>query len=105
MPDIDWKKAAYVQLVTGHITVCNAVMVFAELAAQKSRAQKVLLYPKTWDRENEQDEMEDLELERSMRLIKVAAVRYGVVLAPIEGMFNMRESRQSPDLSGFKLPT
>ncbi|MCJ1421624.1 hypothetical protein MMC32_007990 [Xylographa parallela] len=90
-PDIDWKKAAYVQLVTAHMTVCNAVMIFAELATQKSRAQRVLLYPKMWDQNIEQDRLKALELERSMRLIRVAAVRYGVVLAPIEGMLDAGE--------------
>ncbi|MCJ1437979.1 hypothetical protein MMC27_007366 [Xylographa pallens] len=90
-PDIDWKKAAYVQLVTAHMTVCNAVMIFAELAAQKSRAQRVLLYPKMWDQNIEHDRSSALELERSMRLIRVAAVRYGVVLAPIERMMDVGE--------------
>ncbi|MCJ1394353.1 hypothetical protein MMC18_007231 [Xylographa bjoerkii] len=94
-PDIDWKRAAYVQLVTGHMTVCNAVMVFAELAAQKSRAQRILLYPKMWDRDLEQDGLNTLELERSTRLIRVAAVRYGVVLAPIERMLDVGEDNTS----------
>ncbi|MCJ1386167.1 hypothetical protein MMC17_009293 [Xylographa soralifera] len=90
-PETHWKKAAYVQLVTEHMTVCNVVMVFAELAVQKSRAQRVLLYPKIWDRDTEQDRLGALELERSMRLIRVAAVRYGVMLAPIEGMLDVGE--------------
>ncbi|MCJ1403872.1 hypothetical protein MMC11_007095 [Xylographa trunciseda] len=98
-PDVDWKKVAYVQLVTGHMTVCNAVMIFAELAAQKSRARRVLLYPKSWDRGIEQDGARALELERSMRLIGVAAVRYGVVLAPIEAMLDVGEGELSPDMS------
>ncbi|MCJ1281005.1 hypothetical protein MMC26_000323 [Xylographa opegraphella] len=87
-PDINWKKTAYVQLVTDHMTVCNAVMIFAELSVQKSRAQRVLLYPKSWDQDIEYDGSRALELERSLRLIRVAAVRYGAVLAPIAEMLD-----------------
>ena len=81
------------------MTVCNAVMIFAELATQKSRAQRVLLYPKMWDQNIEQDRLKALELERSMRLIRVAAVRYGVVLAPIEGMLDAGEGERFRDPS------
>ena len=81
------------------MTVCNAVMIFAELAAQKSRAQRVLLYPKMWDQDVEHDGLRALELERSMRLIRVAAVRYGVVLAPIEEMLDIGAGKRSRDLS------
>lgn len=93
-PSIDWEKAAYVQLVTSHMPVCNAVMVFAELALQKSPARRVLLYPKRWDLATEGGK-EDQRLERTMRLIKVAAVRYGVILSPVEPMLDVAEGEET----------
>ncbi|KAL9072739.1 MAG: hypothetical protein Q9157_004999 [Trypethelium eluteriae] len=45
---IDWKKLAHVQLVKDHDEVCSAIMLFAELHAQKSPATKVLMFPKSW---------------------------------------------------------
>ena len=79
------------QIVTKHMLVCNAIMVFAELARQKSPARRVLLYPKRWDIESAENIIADQRLERTMRLIKVGAVRHGVTLAPIDPMLDGTE--------------
>ena len=76
---------AYVQLVREHLHVCSAVMLFAELARQKSKAERVLLYPKVWDRVGDRSqEPMDRYGETSRRLLNMAADRYGVVLRPRE---------------------
>ncbi|KAI9879611.1 MAG: hypothetical protein M1830_007971 [Pleopsidium flavum] len=86
-PTGGWKKVAYVQLVREHLHVCSAVMLFAELAKQKSKAQRVLLYPKAWNKRRDmiQEPMEP-SMETSRRLLKMAADRYGVVLRAMEPM-------------------
>jgi len=86
-PKDGWKKVAYVQLMREHLHVCSAVMLFAELARQKSKAQRVLLYPKAWNkRRNRVQEPMDPHIETSRRLLKMAADRYGVVLRAMEPM-------------------
>ncbi|KAI9659271.1 MAG: hypothetical protein M1821_001529 [Bathelium mastoideum] len=79
---IDWKKLAHVQLVRDHDEVCSAIMLFAELHAQKSPAKKVLMFPKVWATE-ERGEILDPYLESSKRLMRAAARRYQVVLRPM----------------------
>ncbi|MCJ1479617.1 hypothetical protein MMC13_008303 [Lambiella insularis] len=94
---IDWNRAAYVQLVTTHMPVCNAVMIFAELALQKSPARRVLLYPKQWDLEAEGGIEGDQELERTMRLIEVASERHDVIRLPIEPMLEAAEGGEATE--------
>lgn len=87
-PRDGWKKVAYVQLVREHLHVCSAVMLFAELARQKSKAERVLLYPKSWNRSQDKvQEPMNPYMETSRRLLKMAADRYGVVLRAMEPMF------------------
>ena len=62
--------------------MCSAIMLFAELHAQKSPATKVLMFPKAWAME-ERGEILDPYLESSKRLMRAAARRYQVVLRPI----------------------
>lgn len=84
-PKDGWRKVAYVQLVTEHLQVCSAVMLFAELARQKSKAERVLLYPKGWDKgEDRVQEPMNPYHETSKRLLKAASGRYGVVLKAME---------------------
>ncbi|MCJ1257851.1 hypothetical protein MMC24_005677 [Lignoscripta atroalba] len=94
-----WARVAYVQLLRRHIHVCNAVMVFAELARQKSPARRVLLYPSVWDRRFAQQEQEEEQqqgemgpaMETSMRLLRVAARRFDVALVPISPVLGRGE--------------
>ena len=81
--------------------MCNAVMVFAELARQKSPARRVLLYPSVWDRRFAQQEQEEEQqqgemgpaMETSMRLLRVAARRFDVALVPISPVLGRGEGR------------
>ena len=84
-PKDGWKKVAYAQLVKEHVHVCSAVMLFAELARQKSKAERVILYPKVWDKgEGRAQEPLNPYTETSKRLLKMASDRYGVVLRAME---------------------
>ncbi|MCJ1247606.1 hypothetical protein MMC30_004821 [Trapelia coarctata] len=97
---INWKTVAYVQLVRSHMHVCNAAMLFADLARQKSPAQRILLYPRSWDLEAETGKS-DQRLETSMRLLRVAAVRYAVVLSPIDPILQTEDLATAYPLSGL----
>ena len=79
---IDWKRLAHVHLVKHHDEVCAAIMLFAELHAQKSPARKVLMFPEAWA-VVERGEVLDPYLESSRRLMRAAARRYQVVLRPM----------------------
>lgn len=60
-------------------------MLFAELARQKSKAERVLLYPKVWDRrEDRNQDVLSPYIRTSRRLLKIACDRYGVVLRAME---------------------
>ena len=77
---------AYAQLVREHVHVCNAVMIFAALEREESMAQRIILYPKSWDRQSSDQETLSSQLETSMRLLRNAASRYRVMLQPVEPM-------------------
>ena len=85
---INWKKAAYVQLVRHHMEVCNAAMAFAELARQNSQAQRVLLYPREWDLQ-EGSIVAAHDLDTSLRLLRVVSNRYNVILSPVDPILEM----------------
>lgn len=78
---VDWRRLGYVQLVTDHRDVCTAVMQFAELHREKSPATRVLMFPRAWI---EDEEEEDPYLDTSRRLLRAAVRRYRVVLRPVD---------------------
>jgi len=90
-PKGGWAKVAYVQLIREHIHVCNAVILFAALEREESMAQRIILYPKTWNKQSSDREKPDSQLETSMRLLRNAASRYRVMLQPIEPMLGLGE--------------
>ncbi len=76
--------------------VCSAVMLFAELARQQSKAQRVLLYPKGWDKAEDQAlEAVDPYLRTSKRLLKMARVRYGVILKAMKDSLDQEDGMNS----------
>lgn len=88
---------AYVQLVREHIHVCNAVMLFAALEREESMAQRIILYPKTWDKQSSDRERLNSQLETSIRLLRNAASRYRVMLQPVEPMLDMGHGTLYPN--------
>ncbi|KAL8716930.1 MAG: hypothetical protein Q9225_005782 [Loekoesia sp. 1 TL-2023] len=89
-PKGGWAKVAYVQLLREHLHVCNALMLFAVLEEQESMAQRVIIYPKEWDRQAAGQKAFDPQIETSRRLLREAAKRYKVMLQPIEPMLKVR---------------
>lgn len=66
-------------------------MLFAALEREGSMAQRIILYPKTWDKQSSDRRRSDSQLETSMRLLRNAASRYRVMLQPIEPMLDLGE--------------
>lgn len=79
---IDWNRLGHVQLVTDHRQVCTAVMLFADLHRDKSPAARILLFPRSWIEDT--DEEVDPYLETSRRLLRAAVRRYKVIIRPID---------------------
>ncbi|WPH02990.1 glucose n-acetyltransferase 1 [Acrodontium crateriforme] len=83
---VDWKRLAHVQIARNHHDVCNAVMVLAELHKQKSPARRILLFPISWAGSKintGKGEVSDPFMDSTLRLMRLAARRYGVELHPI----------------------
>ena len=86
---------AYAQLVKEHIHVCNALMIFAALEREESMAQRIILYPKAWDKQSSDRETSNSQLETSMRLLRNAASRFRVMLQPVEPVLSMSQGMLS----------
>lgn len=89
---VNWKRVAYSQLVTRYEDVCNTVMQFAELTREQSPAQKVLMYPRSWDDEMANLEPKSRHLETSMRLLQKASRQYKVKLSPMKAIVGREEA-------------
>ena len=79
---LDWSRLAYVQMVKSRVELCSAVMMLGDLHRMRSPAQKILLFPRAWLKEAEDDRW-DPERDTTRRLLKTAALRYGVALMPM----------------------
>jgi hypothetical protein len=80
---MDWNRLGYVQVVRAHADVCSAVMLLADLHRLKSPAKRLLVFPRVWLKDTDNDEY-DPEMTTTRRLLRTAARRYGVSLIPIE---------------------
>lgn len=85
---VDWKRLAHVQLVRSHHDVCNAIMLLGELAALRSPARRILLFPTVWANEKAsgRGDVADPFLDTTRRLMRMAARRFGVELRPVDPM-------------------
>ena len=87
-PSVNWDRLAYVQLVKEPTAVCEALILFAELQRQGSLADRLLLYPRSWD-ESEQGASiggSRMQMATARRLLKTTASNYGVRAQPIDPM-------------------
>ncbi|KAF2085304.1 glycosyltransferase family 8 protein [Saccharata proteae CBS 121410] len=82
---VEWKGLGYVQMAREVDGLCAAVMVFAELARERSPAGRVLVFPRGWVGDGEGGGEVDVYAETRRRLLRVAVRRYGVVLRPVDG--------------------
>jgi hypothetical protein len=79
----DWSRLAYAQVVKSHEDICDALIILHELYRSRSAAPKLLLFPRTWIREQSGSEPIDEELESSVRLLRKASRLYRAILVPI----------------------
>ncbi|KAF4539138.1 Glycosyl transferase family 8 [Lasiodiplodia theobromae] len=88
LPDagVDWSRFAYSQYATNGAYLCNSVMLFSQLAALGSRADRVLFYPEEWDLTVESTR------DRDSQLLVMARDTLGVKLIPMN-MQSVRASR------------
>lgn len=80
---MDWSRLGYVQVVREHVELCSAVMLLSDLHRMKSPAKRILMFPKLWLAETE-DNQYGPEMSTTRRLLGTAARRYGVKLMPME---------------------
>lgn len=80
---MDWSRLGYVQVVREHVELCSAVMLLSDLHRMKSPARRILMFPKLWLVESEDDKY-SAEMTTTRRLLRTAARRYGVKLIPME---------------------
>lgn len=73
--DVDWSRFAYVQYVTDAAYLCNSVMLFEILHRLGSKADRLLMYPSTFNLEGDKIES---------RLLREAETKYGAKLQPIQ---------------------
>ncbi|QIX01119.1 hypothetical protein AMS68_006636 [Peltaster fructicola] len=94
---VNWQKLAHVQLVHSHHDVCNAIMIFGNLASMKSPARRILLFPQAWALEKAETpgDSGDPWLETSIRLMRLAARRYDVELRAILPTLERTEQRSA----------
>ncbi|KAE8452023.1 hypothetical protein EG329_002188 [Mollisiaceae sp. DMI_Dod_QoI] len=85
-PSIDWSKRYYVQYVTSPEYLCNALMVWSEIEEIGSRAQRMMLYPSTWDPNKIDDYSPSLDYTPIARLLQEAQTKYYVKLQPVDIM-------------------
>ena len=95
---MNWDEMAYVQVIQHYEDACNSVILFAELARQKSLAKRILLYPPEWEREIALGRSRSRTQERSIKLLRRASARYSISMRATDVRFrNMdRESQLSP---------
>ncbi|KAL6705426.1 hypothetical protein ACN47E_006691 [Coniothyrium glycines] len=79
---MDWSRLGYVQVVREHVELCSAVMLLSDLHKMKSPAKRLLMFPRLWLVESEDDEYSP-EMSTTRRLLRTAARRYGVTLVPM----------------------
>ena len=98
----DWRRLAHAQLLRRQLDVCNALIVFAELDKQDSLADRIMLYPKSWDDGRwEEGATSPSELETSLRLIQQASQRYDVSLMPIDPIIQSDDLELAYPLEGL----
>ena len=93
------RGCAYVQLVRRHEDTCNAVMLLAAFARDRSSASRVLVYPRQWGGESNK---RTKKLDTSLRLLQQAATKYGAILIPVDPIEeNEGALEQAYPLAGF----
>ncbi|KAL8991658.1 MAG: hypothetical protein Q9169_007774 [Polycauliona sp. 2 TL-2023] len=76
--NVNWSHYAYFQYATSSAYLCNSVMLFEALHRLGSKADRILLYPKSWDTQIEN------KSDRDSQLLVKARDWYKVRLVPVD---------------------
>ncbi|KAL8665670.1 MAG: hypothetical protein Q9168_007646 [Polycauliona sp. 1 TL-2023] len=76
--NVNWSHYAYFQYATSSAYLCNSVMLFEALHRLGSKADRILLYPKSWDTQIES------RSDRDSQLLVKARDWYKVRLVPVD---------------------
>lgn len=95
---LDWSRLAYVQVVKEFAELCSAVMLLADLQKLRSPAKRVLMFPRVWLKEGNNDDEYDPHISTTMRLLRTAARRHGVTLVPMETIIDGADGTASSSI-------
>lgn len=79
-PDVRWSDFAYTQYVTNENYLCNSLMIFESLHRLKSKADRVMMYPRDWTVPDDDGANSTF----ASKSLAQARDQYGVKLVPIE---------------------
>ncbi|KAF2107143.1 hypothetical protein BDV96DRAFT_305886 [Lophiotrema nucula] len=96
---LNWHRLGYTQMVREHVELCSAVMLLADLQKMKSPAKRLLLFPRAWLKQAEDDYGYNPEMMTTKRLLKTAVRRYGVTLVPMESFVDGADDSLSSSYS------
>lgn len=88
--DIDWSQYAYVQYATNQDYLCNVIMIFEQLKALDTNAERVLIYPDYWGEPDVPEPPVPQGMKRipknkkTTELLRLARDRYSVKLKPVK---------------------
>lgn len=98
---IDWSRLGYVQVVKDHSELCSAIMVLADLQDKRSPAKRILMFPKAWLKETNEEEEWDPQMTTTRRLLRTAARRHGARLVPLETVEADADGEKTSPPPGF----
>ncbi|CAI6337650.1 unnamed protein product [Periconia digitata] len=90
---LDWSRLGYVQVAKEFIELCGAVMLLADLYDMKSPARKILMFPKAWLANTDDEEEYNPQMSTTKRLLRTAVRRYGATLVPMETIVDGADGR------------
>ena len=76
--ETNWTQYAYTQYVTDEDYLCNSVMIFETLHYLESKADRVMLFPRSWHYANK------TETSKHAELLRKAEAEYSVKLVPVD---------------------
>ena len=97
--DVDWSQYAYVQYATNQNYLCNNIMIFEQLRALDTNAERVLIYPNYWGEPDVPEPpapkgMKFIEKnKKTTELLRLARDQYSVKLKPVKELEFMAVER------------
>ena len=104
-PPTDWSRNAYAHIVRHPRDACAAAMLFASLARSHSPAQRLLLYPESWDQApdpNAAPTRASRQLSTAMRLLRAARDRYDAKLRAVPPLIDLGDDAAQEDSASLQ---